>query len=104
MSLTAEQKKRYRTIGHQLNPLVTIAGNGLTDNIYKEIDRALSDHELIKVKFVVSDRDIKKQAMEEVAQNLSAEIVQTIGHVAVLLRVNPQANPKLSNIARYSAL
>jgi len=59
MSLTSEQKKHYRTIGHNLNPLVMVAGKGLTENIQLEVDRALEDHELIKVKFAVGDREVK---------------------------------------------
>jgi len=49
MSLSTATKKQYRTIGHGLNPVVTIAGNGLSAGVMAEIDRALEDHELIKV-------------------------------------------------------
>ncbi|OUS41029.1 RNA-binding protein, partial [Oleispira antarctica] len=30
MAISAEQKKAMRSIGHNLNPVVTIAGNGLS--------------------------------------------------------------------------
>ena len=50
MAISAEQKKAMRSIGHNLNPVVTIAGNGLSENVLEELNRALDDHELIKVK------------------------------------------------------
>ena len=49
MSLTTDQKKRLRTRAHTLNPIVMVGGNGLTENVQLEVDRALEDHELIKV-------------------------------------------------------
>ena len=44
--------------------MVTIAGKGLSENVAAEIERALADHELIKVKLSVGDRDAKKAIIE----------------------------------------
>ena len=100
MALTNEQKKAYRTIGHNLNPIVTIAGNGLTEGVMDELNRALDDHELIKVKIAVADREVKHTVIAELVKQTGAELVQQIGKVALLLRNNPKANPKLSNLQR----
>jgi len=100
MSLSPEQKKKYRTIGHGLNPLVTVAGKGLSENIQLEVDRALDDHELIKVKFVVGDRDVKRQLIRELCDIVEATLVQEIGNVALLYRKAENPNPKLSNLLR----
>ena len=100
MSLTPEQKKQYRTIGHNLNPIVTVAGKGLTENIQLEVDRALEDHELIKVKFAVGDREIKKQLIKELGTIVEATIVQEIGNIALIYRPSIDPNPKLSNLLR----
>ncbi|MFC3681439.1 ribosome assembly RNA-binding protein YhbY [Bacterioplanoides pacificum] len=100
MALTNEQKKAYRSIGHNLNPIVTIAGNGLTEGVMEELNRALDDHELIKIKIAVADREVKQAVITELVQLTGAELVQQIGKVALLLRQNPKANPKLSNLQR----
>ena len=50
MPLSITEKKRFRQIGHQLNPVVMLGGQGLTEGVMAEIDRALEDHELIKVR------------------------------------------------------
>ena len=100
MSITSEQRKHFRTLGHKLNPLVTVAGKGLTENIQLEVDRALEDHELIKVKFSIADRETKKQLIRELCKVVEAEIVQEIGHIVLIYRPSLEANPKLSNILR----
>jgi len=100
MSLTPEQKKQFRTIGHRLNPIVMIAGNGLTENIQLEVDRALEDHELIKVRFTVGDRELKRKLINELCEIVEAEAVQIIGNIALLYRAASNPNPKLSNLMR----
>lgn len=100
MTLTPEQKKQFRTIGHSLNPIVTVAGKGLTENVQLEVDRALEDHELIKVKFVVGDRDVKKALTKELCAVVEAIAVQEIGNIALIYRPALKPNPKLSNLLR----
>jgi RNA-binding protein len=100
MSLTTDQKKRLRTRAHTLNPIVMVGGNGLTENVQLEVDRALEDHELIKVKFAVGDRDLKRELIKELVAVVEAELVQEIGNVAVLFRPSDEPNPKLSNLMR----
>ncbi len=100
MALSNEQKKAYRAIGHTLNPIVTIAANGLTEGVIDELNRALNDHELIKIKVSVGDRDVKKEVLAEILRITGAEMPQQIGNTALLLRRNPKANPKLSNLKR----
>lgn len=99
MAITSEQKKAMRSIGHNLNPIVTIAGNGLSEGVLEELNRALDDHELIKVKIAVGERDVRAQVIDEMVAATKSELVQTIGKVALLVRRNPQANAKLSNLS-----
>mgnify|MGYP000656606638 FL=1 len=100
MSLSNEQKKRYRSIGHGLNPVVTIAANGISANVLAEIDRALNDHELIKIKLVIEDKDSRKKVILSIIEAMNASVVQEIGKVVVLLRPAKQPNKKLSNLLR----
>lgn len=100
MSLSNEQKKRYRSIGHGLNPVVTIAANGISANVLAEIDRALNDHELIKIKLVIEDKDSRKKVISSIIEAMDATVVQEIGKVVVLLRPAKQPNKKLSNLLR----
>ncbi|MGB0668683.1 MAG: ribosome assembly RNA-binding protein YhbY [Porticoccaceae bacterium] len=93
-------KKHLRRLGHNLKPVVTIAGKGLSENVTAEIERALADHELIKVKLSVGDREVKKSITEAICQQHGAELVQSIGHIVLLYRNAKKPNPKLSNLLR----
>ena len=101
MSLTQEQKKQFKSIGHHLKPIVTIADNGLTEGVLAELDRALNDHELIKVQ-LRAERDDRKALIEQLCENSSSMLVQSIDKVALIYRKNPQPNKNLSNVLRYN--
>ena len=84
MTISSADKKYLRQLGHQLKPIVTVARNGLNDNVLLEIDRALCDHELIKVKLVVGDRDAKQSLKNDICQRCNAQLVQSIGHIGYI--------------------
>ena len=88
MPLKAAQKKHLRGLAHHLKPVVTVADKGLSESVLAEIERALDDHELIKVK-LRSDRDTRKAWTLSIAEQCRAEPVQTIGQVACFYRKNP---------------
>ncbi len=98
-----EDIKQYRAIAHNLNPIILVGDKGLSEGMFKELDRALNDHELIKVKINVSDREARKALTDEILTQSRAELIQSIGKVLVLLRRNPKPNPKLSNLIRGQA-
>jgi RNA-binding protein len=100
MTLSAADKKHYRTIAHTLNPVIIIGDKGLSENLMDELFRALRDHELIKIKIAVGDRDDRAAIIEHLLTTTKAELVQQIGKVVVLLKKNPKAKPKLSNLVR----
>lgn len=100
MSLSTAEKKRLRQIGHHLNPLVQLGGNGLTEAVLQEIDARLEDHELIKVRVGGDDREARQEAIQVIAESLHAEIAQTIGKLVLLYRPAKRPNPKLSNLLR----
>lgn len=99
MSLSQDRKKALKTIGHKLNPVVTVAGNGLSENVLLEIDRALEDHELIKIKYTVGDRELKKKLLKQTEQATRSILVQSIGNVGLFFRAAKESDPKKSNLS-----
>lgn len=89
MSLSSRQKKHLRGLTHALQPVVTVADKGLTDNVMAEIEQALTHHELVKVK-LRSDRQTRSAQAEEIAHRCGAEKVHVIGQVACYYRRNPE--------------
>lgn len=100
MSSSAKNKKRFRSIGHNLKPIVTVAQKGLTENIKSELNRALNEHELIKVKVVMESRENKEALIKQIQSAVSAECIQKIGNVLLLYRPAKNPNSKLSNLLR----
>jgi RNA-binding protein len=101
MSKKANQDiKQLRAIGHKLKPVVTVAGNGLSEGVIAEVDRALNDHELIKIKLAVGTRDARAAVAAEICDRAGAEIVQSIGNIIVVLRRAAKPDPRLSNLIR----
>lgn len=98
MPLSNDKKKSYKNLGHNLKPVVTIAGKGLTENVLAEIDRALTDHELIKVKIAVEDRESRSEIITELCKSSKSEKVQQIGKVALIFRKSDKDGLKTSNI------
>jgi RNA-binding protein len=98
--LSGSEKRRLRATAHGLSPIVFVADRGVTDGVVAETDRALRDHELIKVRIDVVDRDARRAAATQLAERCRADIAQTIGKVCVLYRANPDADARLSNLKR----
>lgn len=99
--MSKRDEKQLRAIGHKLKPVVIVASKGLTDAVMQEIERALSDHELIKVKVAVGDRADRQAAAEEICARTGAELVQATGAMLLLLRRTAEPDPRLSNLLRY---
>ncbi|MEJ2575393.1 MAG: ribosome assembly RNA-binding protein YhbY [Gammaproteobacteria bacterium] len=95
MPLTAAQKRHLRTLAQQLRPVVMVGQRGLGDSVVAELDGALDAHELLKVKVAAGDREERAQLVETMADRTGAEVVQRIGHVAVLFRRN-RKKPKVA--------
>ena len=89
MPLAAAQKMNLRGQAHHLKPLVIVADKGLVETVMAEIERALNDHELIKVK-LRGDREARKAWAQRIASQCGAELVQSIGQVACFYRRHPE--------------
>lgn len=98
------ENKKLRAIGHALNPVVMLGSNGLTESVLEETERALNDHELIKVKIAGEDRELRQQLIDELATQTHSQIVQKIGKVVLLYRKAVEQNQQLSNIVRHTHL
>ncbi|HEX3914808.1 MAG TPA: YhbY family RNA-binding protein [Steroidobacteraceae bacterium] len=94
MTLSEKQKKHLRRLGHPLNPVVMLGNAGLTAGVVKEMDRALTDHELVKVSARVGERSARDAALELLAKQTASEIVQRIGNVGLFYRRSAQL-PKI---------
>ncbi len=86
MSLTSKQRRHLRSLAHHLDPVVLVGGNGITPQVEQAVQNELESHELIKVR-IHRDAPVNvKIGGAELAESCSAELVQTIGRMAVLYK------------------
>ena len=88
MPLPAKQRQILKGKAHKLRPIVIVGNNGLTETVNIEIDRALTDHELIKMRINSEDREVRRELYTEICAIHQAELIQSIGKNAVLFRVS----------------
>lgn len=100
LQLSADQRRALRARAHSLNPVVSIAENGLTDAVLKEIDTCLEAHELIKVRVYGDDRKARQDYLAAICEQLEAAPVQHIGKLLVVWRPAPPDNAPAKRAAR----
>ena len=90
MPLNEKQKKHLRRLAHELEPVLLTGNAGLTPGLLAELDSTLDHHELLKVRVRAGDRDSRDAMISALCEKSGAQLVQRIGHVAVLWRPNPE--------------
>lgn len=90
LTLTVDRRRELKAQAHALNPVVMIGKLGLSDSVFEELDRAISSHELLKIKVQLDDREARNILLEEICQRLNAAPVQHIGKILVIYRPKPK--------------
>ena len=89
VSLTPRERARLKARAHSLEPVVHVGNAGLTDKVAAELERALTAHELIKVRVAAADRHAREALCEAICARADAARVQRVGGVLVLWRPRP---------------
>ena len=90
MTITSKQRAELRAQAHHLPVAVHIGHQGLTDTVRQTLDDALRTKELVKVQFS-KNADVKAKAVaNDLARELNADVVQSIGRTATFYRENPE--------------
>ena len=95
LGLGGAEKRNLRRLAHSLRPAVQLGGAGLTVAVVDAVDRALEDHELIKLR-LAGERDERKDLAEQAAERTQSTLAGLVGHVAILYR--PARDPKRRRI------
>jgi len=85
-SLTNPQKRYLKGLAHDLRPIILVGAKGVTPPLLAELDAALEQHELIKVKIAAEDRETRGSWIEAIAESSKAGLVARIGNTIVLFR------------------
>ena len=91
--LSGKQRRYLRALGHELRPVVQIGRDGLDDGLVAAVDRALTDHELIKIRLHTQGEAAnldRHDAAAALAARTHSEVAQVLGHTVLLYRPHPE--------------
>jgi len=90
ISLTSAERAHLKARAHTLEPVVRVGHGGLTDRLLAEVDRALTAHELIKVRIDEPDRHARAALGEALCASANAAAVHRVGKVLIVWRPRPE--------------
>lgn len=100
--MTSKQRAFLKKEAHNLEPIVRIGKEGLSENIVQSLLDAINSRELIKVK-VLQNLEAEKEEIREIAEELSeksgADLVAIIGRILIYYKENKD-KPVLSALLR----
>ncbi len=85
-TLTQSERQMLRAKAHSLKPVVMIGEKGLTEPVIKEIERALFDHELIKVRLAAPSHEARDAMIAAICEAHHAKQIQRIGNILVVYK------------------
>ena len=89
MALNGRQKRKLRALAHSLEPVVQIGQRGVTQAVALQVDRALGDHELIKVRLGAESPIDRDEAANLLTPQTGGEVAGMVGRVLILYRPHP---------------
>ena len=87
--LTNKERAHLKARAHALEPVVHTGTAGITDAVVAEVDRALTAHELMKVRIGGEDREQRVARGDELCARTGATAVDRVGKVLILWRPRP---------------
>ncbi len=91
---SGDQRRELRGLAHDLNPIVNVGMQGVTDALVAQVNQALYDHELIKVKVIGTFEGTLDEVAKALTEKTTAACVQQIGRILVFYKPNPD-EPKI---------
>jgi len=91
MAVTTKIKQQLKAKAHHLKPLILMGHLGLTKPVHAEIERALTNHELIKIRLPTQEKAEKKALVSDISKEHNAVIIQLVGNIGTFYRKREEA-------------
>lgn len=88
--MDATFRQSLKAKAHHLKPVILLGSKGLTPAVIEEANIALLAHELIKIKIGGVEKEERQLIAKDICEQLSAELVQLIGNIAIVYRKNEE--------------
>lgn len=86
--ITPKQRAELKALANSLEPAFQVGKGGVNDAQVAQIDDYLRVHELVKIKVLDNSLYTAGEAASEIAERISADVVQVIGSKAILYKRN----------------
>ena len=96
--LTNAQIRRFKAAAQSMEPMLKVGKAGLSEGFIRSVDVALTQHELVKIKFA-EFKDQKKELAPQLAEKTASHLVMRVGNVMVLHRPRLSAEPASAEIS-----
>jgi RNA-binding protein len=88
--MTGKERRYLRALAHRLSPVVIVGQRGLSDGVVRQVDTALTDHELIKVRVGSECPAHRDDVGAALADHTRSEVAGAVGRVVILYRANAE--------------
>jgi RNA-binding protein len=90
--LNNSQLRKFKAAAQHLEPMLKVGKAGLTPGFIRSVDVALTQHELVKIKFAEFKAE-KKELAPQLAERTASHLIMRVGNVMVLHRPRPAVEP-----------
>jgi RNA-binding protein len=94
MTMTGKERAALRSECNRLKPMVHVGMEGISKALIESLDDALRTRELVKVQLNQNADVTAREAANDLAKRVKAEVIQVIGKTTSLYRHNPQLKRK----------
>jgi RNA-binding protein len=89
--------RKLKAAAQHLEPMLKIGKAGLSEGFIRSVDTALTQHELVKIKFA-EFKDQKKKLAPQLAEKTASHLIMRVGNVMVLHRPGINASIPLPDL------
>ena len=102
-TISSKARAYLRSRAQSLSPVVMVGQQGITEGVIDALDAALTDHELVKVRFQ-DFKEMTRDLSTELAAKTASLLVSTTGFTAVFYRMNPDKKAYESALKRAGSV
>jgi len=84
--LTPKNKALLKKLATPLSPSLTIGKGPVDSSLITVVDKALTAHELIKVKVLVNQKEELESLAKTLGETTHSDVVEIIGRILILYR------------------
>lgn len=84
--ITGKQRSYLRSLANGVPAIFQVGKNGIDENVVRQFSEALEARELVKASVLKNSIYTAREACEEIAQAVNAEIVSVMGNKFVLYK------------------